>query len=265
MDNYEQITRCFRILRDSLSAYITRELEIAFGVNWWDISVLQMLQEEQKRNLPVKGHAETLADSFDILVCLTLIADVHWNKLFRNKLTIDHRTLANELKGIRNKWAHWGGGDFSDEDTWRALDTMSRITKHIDPEASEKIRTMFKISMNKPTGNPIVICSDNTNFETRTPRGENEQTVFSILKKLQKSEQLNNVLLENLQNTQYTNKNFKISSYPFLVTQNELALHDYERKRFYKNTFTHNGITYFVCSQWIPKRINLLKNWSEKF
>lgn len=264
-NNYEQITRCFRILRDSLSAYIARELEIAFGFYWWDLSVLKPLNEEQKCNLPIKGPTEILVDTLDILICLILIADIHWKKLFRKKLTRNHRTWANELKGIRNMWAHWGGGDFPEEDTWRALDTMARITQHIDPEVSEKFRTMFKTSMNKSTGNPIVVYSENANFETRTPRGKNAQTVFSILEELQKSEQFNNVLLEKLQDTQYTNKNFKISSFPFLVTQNDFDLHGYERKRFYKNTFTHNGIPYLVCSQWRPERINLLKNWSENF
>lgn len=46
--------------------------------------------------------------------------------------------------GIRNRLAHLGGEDFSDDDTWRALDTMSRLCDAFDTESAEEIRTLLR-------------------------------------------------------------------------------------------------------------------------
>jgi predicted AAA+ superfamily ATPase len=69
-----------------------------------------------------------------------LFADVHWKEVFRKKLPIDCRNWAKELVGVRNKLAHPGGKDFSNDDTWRALDTMSRLCDPIDSKSAEEIR-----------------------------------------------------------------------------------------------------------------------------
>lgn len=86
------------------------------------------------------------ADSLDIALCLLLFADVHWTDVFKKKLSIDHRTWAKELASFRNKSAHIGGKDFSDDDTWRALDTMARLSEQIDSDGTEDIRAMLRTS-----------------------------------------------------------------------------------------------------------------------
>jgi hypothetical protein len=72
--------------------------------------------------------------------------DLHWQRVFRKKLSIDHRTWAKELVGVRNKIAHLGGEDFSDDDTWRALDTMSRLADQIASDSAEEIRGLLRAS-----------------------------------------------------------------------------------------------------------------------
>lgn len=47
---------------------------------------------------------------------------------------------------MRNKVAHIGGNDFSDADTWRALDTMARLCEAFDDEAAEEIRAILRES-----------------------------------------------------------------------------------------------------------------------
>ncbi|MBT9174251.1 MAG: hypothetical protein DDT21_02663 [Syntrophomonadaceae bacterium] len=47
---------------------------------------------------------------------------------------------------MRNKLAHIGGADFSDGDTWRALDTMARLCEQLDPENAEEIRGLLRAS-----------------------------------------------------------------------------------------------------------------------
>lgn len=142
-ENYPKITEAFRILNAGLAPYIAREFSIAFGDDWWTKGVLDFLWEEQKRDLPESGDWGTLVDSLDIANSLRLF-DLHWNEIFRKKLSIDHRTWAKELMGVRNRLAHLGGIDFSDDNTWRALDTMARLSEQIDGEGAGEIRAILR-------------------------------------------------------------------------------------------------------------------------
>ncbi len=144
-NNHAQVQEGFRVLLFALSDYVCKELKQEFGENWWMNGVMDVLYEEQKRGLPDSGDWPTLVDSLDIARCL-LLFDLHWQRVFRKKLSIDHRTWAKELVGVRNKLAHLGGEDFSDDDTWRALDTMSRLCEQIDSESAEDIRRFLRVS-----------------------------------------------------------------------------------------------------------------------
>jgi predicted alpha-1,6-mannanase (GH76 family) len=125
-NNHLQVTHGFRILLSVLAPYITQELKNNYEESWWQTAVIDALYDDQKRDLPTSGDEKTLTNSLDIQRCL-LLFDINWNAVFRKKLSIDHRTWAKELVGIRNRLAHLGGEDFTDDDTWRALDTMSRL------------------------------------------------------------------------------------------------------------------------------------------
>lgn len=144
-DNHSQVSQGFRILLRVLAPYVARELGNEFGKEWWHAAVLDILYDDQKRDLPYSGDWAILVDSLDIARCL-LLFDLHWHKVFRKKLSIDHRTWAKELVGVRNKLAHLGMDDFSSDDTWRALDTMSRLVEQIDPESAEEIRDLLRAS-----------------------------------------------------------------------------------------------------------------------
>ncbi len=142
-NNHVHVSQGFRILLGSFAPYIARELGNEFGDDWWTDSIINVLYDEQKRDLPLSGEWAKLVDSLDIARCL-LIFDLHWQRVFRKKLSIDHRTWAKELVGVRNKLAHLGGEDFTSDDTWRAIDTMSRLAEQIDSESAEEIRTLLR-------------------------------------------------------------------------------------------------------------------------
>jgi len=144
-NNHTQVSQGFRILLKVLAPYIANELENSTGGYWWEKTVLDKLYEEQKQDLPKSGKKEDLIKSLDIARCL-LLFDLHWKEVFRKKLSIDNRTWAKELQGVRNKLAHLGGTDFSEDDTWRALDTMSRLAEQIDSESAEEIRALLRTS-----------------------------------------------------------------------------------------------------------------------
>ena len=141
-NNNELVFKGFRHLLKAFAPYICALLKIEYGADWWRVAVMGKLWNEQKRDLPEDGPEQMLVSSLDIQRCLILF-DLHWSEVFRKRLSIDHRTWAKELVGVRNKLAHIGAQDFNDSDTWRALDTMSRLCEQIAPEHTEEIRSLL--------------------------------------------------------------------------------------------------------------------------
>jgi len=179
--NHVHVSQGFRILLGALAPYIARELGYEFGKEWWNAAVLDTLREDQKRDLPNLGDWAKLVDSLDIARCL-LLFDLHWQRVFRKKLSIDHRTWAKELVGVRNKLAHLGGEDFSNDDTWRALDTMSRLCEQIDPEGAEEIRSLLRtLRYGSPNGSTTVTELSTTSAVKYKNMGILDQSPFSGL------------------------------------------------------------------------------------
>lgn len=143
MENYLREAKGFDILLKSLVPYEVRELIREYGQDWWQLGVLDDLHENQRRDLPASGSFNELTDSLDVMAALRIL-DFQWGKVFRKNLPKDCRTWAIELKGTRNKWAHRGAQDISDNDTWRALDTMSRLCEQIDPDGAAEINALLR-------------------------------------------------------------------------------------------------------------------------
>ena len=139
--NVERIQKGFRILHPYLAGYIGQEMRKEYGDSWWQ-NVMSAL-DDQLRDLPSSGSYADLIDSLDIANCLRIF-DRRWNEIFRKKLSLDYRTWAKELMGVRNKVAHIGGQDLDDDYTWRALDTMSRLCEAFDDDSAEEIRTLAR-------------------------------------------------------------------------------------------------------------------------
>lgn len=140
-ENYILVQKGFHILLPRLVRYIAQEMRQEYRENWWS-EVLRVL-DDNACCLPVSGKYDNLVNSLDTANALRLF-DRKWNELFRKKLSIDYHNWSRELMGVRNNLAHLGGEDFSDEYTWRALDTISRLCEAFDQEDSEKIRTMLR-------------------------------------------------------------------------------------------------------------------------
>lgn len=140
-ENLLKVQQAFRILHPFLAGYVAQELIHEYQDSWWQ-EVLMTLPD-QSRDLPDAGEYGELVDSLDIANCLRLF-DRKWNDLFKRKLSLDYRTWAKELMGVRNKVAHIGGQDFNNDDTWRALDTMARLCEAFDDEAAEEIRKLLR-------------------------------------------------------------------------------------------------------------------------
>ena len=143
MDNHTLITKGFDALLKALVPFEVQELVKAFGQDWWQLGVYGKLYEDQRRDLPESGQLKELAASLDMAKALLLI-EINWNEVFRKVLPRDCKNWAIELKGTRNKWAHPGIDGISDSDTWRALDTMSRLCGQINTEAEAHINALLR-------------------------------------------------------------------------------------------------------------------------
>ena len=138
-ENYILVQNGFRVFHPIIAGYIGLELNRAYHSGWWD-EVLYSLNDQ--RDLPTGGTYDQLIDSLDIANCLRLI-DRKWNEIFRDKLSLNCRTWAKELMGVRNVVAHIGQQDMSRADAERALDTMMRLCECFDDEGAEEIKQIY--------------------------------------------------------------------------------------------------------------------------
>ncbi len=142
MKNQVLVIEGFNILLKSLAPFVTHELKKNFGPQWWEISVLKAMYITQTRGLPRNGEHQYLVNSLDIQRCIILM-DIHWKTVFSKILDNNCRTWIKELLSIRNLTAHIGAEDFSQRDTWRAIDTMVRVCELIDKESSISIDNLL--------------------------------------------------------------------------------------------------------------------------
>ena len=141
--NYQQVTEGLRVLRAVLAPFVAGELRRHFSDGWWKRGVLEAVYENQRRRLLPSGEDSALIASLDAARCLQLT--IHWwHDIFRYKLDRDARTWVHELISTRNRWAHAVQEDVSDEDAWRALDTMIRLVEPIDAKATASLRVLAR-------------------------------------------------------------------------------------------------------------------------
>ena len=129
LDNYESVQKGFRILLPLMAGYIGREMNAVYHGLWWE-EVLDALSDQD--DLPIQGEYGDLVDSLDVANCIRLI-DRRWKEVFGKKLSIDYRTWAKELMGVRNIVSHIGMQDLEQPYAERALDTMALLCAGFDP------------------------------------------------------------------------------------------------------------------------------------
>jgi hypothetical protein len=95
-----------------LRPFVERELKSHLGAKWETIAREQLRDPGQKVNWNDPQHL------------LGVMLD-QWNAVFRESLGQAERTLVNELKAVRNQWAHHE--QFSSNDAIRALDSVERL------------------------------------------------------------------------------------------------------------------------------------------
>lgn len=131
MKNHEYVTRCLTLLNKDLVRYVYEGLHNYFGEHWWNTGVYNTLPKDKQRDLPCDGADEKLKCSLDLSLCLRLL-DVHWKNVFGENLNKSCRIYIREIINIRNRWAHVGVNDFTEEETLRMLETITLFANEIN-------------------------------------------------------------------------------------------------------------------------------------
>jgi ribonuclease-3 len=132
ISNHERVGRGLILLNQGLYPYVKREMQKVYGESWLN-ETASCLSKEQSRRKPEEILSEDISALLRVMIR-------HWEKVFK-KLNFENRALVGELIEIRNKWAHQPR--FSADDSYRAIDTITRLLKAIS--ASEvKIAEQYK-------------------------------------------------------------------------------------------------------------------------
>jgi predicted AAA+ superfamily ATPase len=136
--NNDHIGSGLELLRKALNPYIKRQLRAVYKDNWWSQGAEPHVgrMPELKTKLAKAKDDDARFEVLDISALLTILNNV-WSEAFQSDLGHGGRSYVNELRDIRNKWAHQDA--FALEDTHRAFDTMTRLLEMV--AAPERVET----------------------------------------------------------------------------------------------------------------------------
>jgi len=130
--NRERVGKALDILNDGLLPFVERELKSVYAERWQEITREGQPPERGKSRKGEKLH-------LDCHALLTVMWN-QWNPVFSKTLGQSERSLVNELREVRNNWAHQK--NFSGNDAYRALDSMERMLAAVSAEQAGEIGQM---------------------------------------------------------------------------------------------------------------------------
>src|SRR4029077_19457185 len=106
--NRDRVSKGLELLASGLRPFVERELKARLAASW------ETTGRESSQKVNWDDPQTLLGSMLD-----------HWNTVFRDSLGQAERSLVNELKVVRNQWAH--REQFSSNDPIRALDSVERL------------------------------------------------------------------------------------------------------------------------------------------
>ncbi|MDP2181894.1 MAG: Swt1 family HEPN domain-containing protein [Actinomycetota bacterium] len=129
--NQERVGKAMELLRAGLSPFVAREFKNLHEAQA-DEAACRYFGDD--RTVDKKPVAE-----WDVAALLKLMWDA-WNDVFGRTLGRAERSLVQELRDCRNKWAHQE--PFSSDDADRALDSMARLLTAISATEADEVGKM---------------------------------------------------------------------------------------------------------------------------
>ena len=134
--NQERVGKAMDLLRVGLAPFVEREVQSAVKVGTVRMDAVRRFADD-----PMLG-SKPIAQ-WDVAGLLKLMWET-WNDVFGRTLGRAERSLVQELRDWRNKWAHQE--PFSSDDADRALDSMSRLLAAVSaPQADEVAKIKMEL------------------------------------------------------------------------------------------------------------------------
>ena len=137
ISNSERIGKGLDLLRNGLAQFVEREMEAVYGEDW---------QEKAKQSVSKERDwkVEDGKVQWDAYLILMILWN-HWNDVFKRTLGHAERSYVSELREARNRWAHQNA--FTYDDTYRVLDTMTRLLRSVSAKEAEEVEKMAQETM----------------------------------------------------------------------------------------------------------------------
>jgi predicted AAA+ superfamily ATPase len=131
MTNHERVGKALELLKSGLGPFVERE----FTSTYKDRAAVEASRFTGEDRL----NAKRPISEWDAAALLKLMWE-SWNDIFRKTLGPAERSLLNELRDHRNKWAHQH--TFSGDDAYRALDSAGRLLTAVSAPQADEIEKM---------------------------------------------------------------------------------------------------------------------------
>lgn len=125
--NQERIGKAMELLRQGLAPFVEREFNSVHKSKGVSEALRYMGEDRMAAKKPLA--------EWDVAALLKLMWEA-WNAVFRNTLGRAERSLVQELRDSRNKWAHQE--PFSSDDADRALDSMARLLTAVSASQADE-------------------------------------------------------------------------------------------------------------------------------
>jgi predicted AAA+ superfamily ATPase len=129
--NQERVGKAMELLRIGLAPFVEREFKSLHQATAIDVARRYFGEDRAIGKKPVAA--------WDVAALLKLMWEA-WNEVFGKTLGRAERSLVQELRDCRNKWAHQE--PFSSDDTDRALDSMARLLTAISAPQADDVGKM---------------------------------------------------------------------------------------------------------------------------
>src|SRR5437870_1541600 len=132
MTNHERVGKALDLLKSGLGPFIERELTSIYKDHaLTEVRRLLPADDRLNNNRPL--------DQWDAAALLKVMWDA-WNDVFGRTLGRAERSLVQELRDWRNKWAHQE--PFSSDDADRALDSIARLLTAVSAPQADDVGRM---------------------------------------------------------------------------------------------------------------------------
>src|SRR5688572_29866773 len=131
ISNQDRVGKAMELLRAGLAPFVEREFKSQHQAQATEVARRYFGDDRAIGKKPVAA--------WDVAALLKLMWEA-WNEVFGKTLGRAERSLVQELRDCRNKWAHQE--PFSSDDADRALDSMARLLNAVSAPQSDEVSRM---------------------------------------------------------------------------------------------------------------------------